>query len=92
MICYVKTLPCIEIPPNNEAETSSDCSWSQLFPQTKTQITLGVIYRPPYQDRQDYMNFINNIKHYATSKNALIVRDFNLPDINWDLMEGDTAG
>ena len=55
-------VPCIEVFPENLALTTSDCLWLQLFPQSRKQVTLGIIYRQPSKDITNDINLISNIK------------------------------
>ncbi len=53
---------------------------------------VGIEYRPPKQLRTDDTALYEEIQSTIRNKNAIIVGDFNCPNINWDSMHGDQEG
>ncbi len=55
-------------------------------------IMVGIVYRPPKQLRTDDTALHEEIQSTIRNKNAIIVGDFNCPNINWNSMHEDQEG
>ncbi len=53
---------------------------------------LGVIYRPPKQNKENGKKLYNEIKCIIKDKNAVICGDFNNPSVNWSTLSSDREG
>ena len=71
---------CLDLQGNND---KTETIWAHLRGANNKRINVGVIYRPPDQkaDVDDIMyNEINEV--VSRNQNAVIMGDFNLPNIN----------
>ncbi|KAJ7427171.1 mitochondrial fission process protein 1 [Willisornis vidua] len=76
-----------------ELELSSDkveCLWTRIRGKAnKADILVGVGYRPPNQDDEGDELFYKQLADVSKCPSLVLVGDFNLPDICWEL---NTAG
>ncbi|KAJ7423652.1 mitochondrial fission process protein 1 [Willisornis vidua] len=72
-----------------ELEVSSDkveCLWTRIREKAnKADILMSVCYRPPYQDDEGDELFYKQLADVSKSEALVLVGDFNLPDICWEL-------
>ncbi len=52
-------------------------------------LMVAIVYRPPKQLRTDDTALYEEIQSTIRNKNAVIIGDFNCPNINWNSMHGD---
>ena len=52
---------------------------------------ISLIYRPPGASISSLIELTNALRHYTSSfKNTYVMEDFNLPDISWPHMSGNS--
>ena len=91
VICYVKsTLSALKIS-KQDAE-KYDSVYVELTTSSNKKLTVATIYRPPKQQLADDAALYDEIHSIIRNKDAVIVGDFNCPNVNWDLMSGDQEG
>ncbi|PKU32319.1 adaptin ear-binding coat-associated protein 1 [Limosa lapponica baueri] len=67
-----------------EGNSRVECLWVRIRGRaSKTDIVVGVCYRPPNQDLEVDDIFYKQLGEVSRSLALLLVGDFNLPDINW---------
>ncbi len=54
--------------------------------------TIATIYRPPKSQAADDIALYEEIKSVIQNKQAVIIGDFNCPNTDWTLMNGDREG
>ncbi len=90
VICYVKsTLSAVKI--ENEDAQNYDSIYVGLTTENK-KLTVATVYRPPEQQPVDDAALYEEIQTTIRTKNAVVIGDFNCPNINWNLMHGDQKG
>ncbi len=89
--CYVKnTLSAIKIE-KQEAQNYHTV-YVELFTTGNKKLLVAIVYRPSKQQRTDDTALYEEIQSTIRNKNAVIVGDFNCPNINWNSMPGDQDG
>ena len=73
-----------------DLDTKCEIVWVTNKIQGSKDVTIGAFYRSPqFGDTYDYMNelreSINKIKR-TNNEHIWLAGDFNLPDIDWDLL------
>ncbi len=90
VICYFKsTLSAVEI--KKQDAQNYDSVYVELANGNK-EVTVATIYRPPKQQLADDAALYEEIQTTILNKNAVVIGDFNCPNINWNLMHGDQEG
>ncbi len=90
VICYVKsTLSAIKI--EKQDAQNYDSMYVELTNGNK-KVTVATVYRPPKQQPVDDAALYVEIQTTIINKNAVVIGDFNCPNINWNLMHGDQEG
>ncbi len=91
VICYVKTmLPAINI---EKQETQNyDTVYVELTTMGNKKLMVGIVYRLAQQLRTDDTALYEEIQSTTRNKTAIILEDFNCPNINWNSMHGDQEG
>ncbi len=91
VICYVKnTLSAIKI--EKQDAQNYDTVYVELPLRKTKKLLVAIVYRPPKQLRTDDTALYVEIQSSIRNKNAVIVGDFNCPNINWNSMHGDQEG
>ena len=78
-----------------DLDTKCEIVWVTIKIQGSKDVTIGAFYRSPqFGDTYDYMKelreSINKIKR-TNSEQIWLAGDFNLPDIDWDLLNTTTT-
>ncbi len=90
VICYVKTtLSAVKIE-KQEAQ-NYDSIYVELT-NGNQEVTVATVYRPPKQQPADDAALCEEIQTTIRNKNAVVIGNFNCPNINWNLMHGDQEG
>ncbi len=55
----------------------------------RNKIKIAIIYRPPKQQAADETELYDEVKSVIQNKQAVIIGDFNCPNIDWATMNGD---
>ncbi|RMC09666.1 hypothetical protein DUI87_13452 [Hirundo rustica rustica] len=81
---YIKqTFDTVEIETK---EDGVECLWERIKGKAnKADILLGVCYRPPNQEEEVDNLFYKQLGNVSGSSALVLVGDFNLPDICWEL-------
>ncbi|RMC06974.1 hypothetical protein DUI87_16426 [Hirundo rustica rustica] len=67
-------------------EDGAECLWVRIKGKTdKADILLGVCYRPPNKEEEVDNLFYKQLGNVSRSSALVLVGDFNLPDICWEL-------
>ncbi|RMB93593.1 hypothetical protein DUI87_30292 [Hirundo rustica rustica] len=67
-------------------EDGVECLWVRIkWKANKADILLGVCYRPPNQEEEVDNLFYKQLGNVSRSSALVLVGDFNLPDICWEL-------
>ncbi|RMC22466.1 hypothetical protein DUI87_00780 [Hirundo rustica rustica] len=67
-------------------EDGAECLWVRIKGKAnKADILLGVCYRPPNQEEEVDSLFYKQLENVSGSSALVLVGDFNLPDICWEL-------
>ncbi len=91
VICYVKnTLSAMKIE-KQEAQ-NYDTVYVELTTTGNKKLLVPIVYRPPKQLRTDDTALYEKIQSSIRNKNAVIVGDFNCPNIDWYSTHGDLEG
>ncbi len=61
-----------------------DTVYVELTTMGNKKLMVAIVYRPPKQLRTDDTTLYEEIQSTIRNKNAVIVRDFNCPNINWN--------
>lgn len=84
---YTEGLECMELMVSNGTVESL---WERTKGQTnKANVIMGVCYRPSSQDGDADDLFVEELRDDSKSTALVLMRDFNLSEINW---EHHTAG
>ncbi len=90
VICYVKTtLSAVKIE-KQEAQ-NYDSIYVELTDGNQ-KVTVATVYRPSKRQPADDAELYEEIQNTIRNKNAVVLGDFNCPNINWNLMHGDQEG
>jgi len=68
-----------------------DHMWVKIISKHSRPITVGVFYRPPDSNEEEFKFLLQNISRYKTD-NTVILGDFNYRDINWKKNTSGTGG
>ncbi|RMC12129.1 hypothetical protein DUI87_11264 [Hirundo rustica rustica] len=67
-------------------EDGVECLWVRIKGKAnKADILLGVSYRPPNQEEEVDNLFYKQLENVSGSSGLVLIGDFNLPDICWEL-------
>ncbi len=69
-----------------------DTVYVELTTTGNKKLMVAIVYRPPKQMQTDDTALYEEIQSTIRNKNAVIVGDFNCPNINWNSMQGDQEG
>ncbi len=90
VVYYVKsTLSAVKI--EKEDAQNYDSIYVELTNRNK-KVTIATIYRPPKQQPADDAALYEESQTTIRNKNAVVIGDFNWPNINWNLIHGDQEG
>ena len=64
-------------------DIEAEMLWLSITPYKDTTLRIGVVYRPD-KGRQHNLDIICESIQNINTENAILVGDFNFPDINWD--------
>ena len=64
--------------------------WVDVRLHCNDSLRLGIVYRPPHQNQETDNNLMCEIREGCKNK-TLILGDFNLPDIDWNVNVGENA-
>ncbi len=87
MICYIKSTLSTLKTDKQDAR-----NYGSVYVEINTKsnkITIATIYRPPKSQATDEIALYEEIKSVIQTKQAVIIRDFNCPTIDWTAMNGD---
>ena len=88
-LLYIKDI--INASLNEEIDNiGTESIWCNIVTGHQT-LLLGVCYRSPNNNDEENLNLYNVIKT-ASQKHAIILGDFNQPNINWNTMETNNLG
>ena len=91
VICYVKnSLNAIKI--DKEDSESYDSIYVEITKNNNSKVIIGTVYRPPKQQAADDVVLYREINSLSLNKQAIIIGDFNCPNIDWGSMHGDQEG
>ncbi len=91
VICYVRnTLSAIKTE-KQEAQ-NYDTVYVELTTTGNKKLMVAIAYRPPKQQRTDDTALYEEIQSTIRNNNAVIVGDFNCPNIKWNSKHGDQEG
>ena len=76
--------------PYPKGDAKAEVVWCTAHPNTKTDILIGVVYRPERGGEPNLETICNSISN-IDSDNVIIVGDFNFRDIDWENGEAHTA-
>ncbi len=82
-------LPAIKID-KKDAETY-DSVYVEITANDK-ELTLAAVYRPPKQQAADDIALYEKLHSLTQSKEAIIIGNFNWPNIDWRQLTGDQEG
>ncbi|KAJ7428451.1 hypothetical protein WISP_01229 [Willisornis vidua] len=82
-LCVLESLDSVELEViNNKVE----CAWTRIRGKAnKADILVGVCYSPPNQDDEGDEFFYKQLADVSRSAVLVLVGDFNLPDMCWEL-------
>ena len=82
VVLYVKKdCECMEI---NDGDDRMESLWVRIKKKAnKTDIIMGVCYRPPIQDQEVDKTLYRQLGEVSRSLPLVLVGDFNFPDICW---------
>ena len=63
--------------------------WYQIQGKEEN-IQVGVVYRPPGISHEEDDKLWETLRQIANHKRMMVVGDFNLPDIKWDILDAVT--
>ncbi len=90
VICYVRsTLSVVKV------EKQDVQNYESIYVELtngKKKVTVATVYRPPKQQLADDAALYEKIQTTIRNKNAVVIGDFNCPNINRNLMHGDLEG
>ncbi len=90
VISYVNsTLSAAKI--EKEDAQNYDSIYVELTNRNK-KVTIATVYRPPKQQPTDDAALYEEIQTTIRNKKAVVIGDFNCPNISWNLMHGDKEG
>ncbi len=90
VICYVKsTLSAVKI--GKQEAQNYDSIYVELA-NGNQKVTVATVYRPPKQQPADDAALYVEIQTTIRNKKAVVIGNFNCPNINWNLMHGDQEG
>ena len=69
-----------------------DTLYVEINANRNKKIIVAVVYRPPKQNAADDLSLYDEIRTIIHSKDAVIMGDFNCPNIDWNSMAGDPEG
>ncbi len=90
VICYVKSTLSAWKTLKQDAK-----NYDSVYVEINTKsnnITIATIYRPPKSQAAGNIALSKEIKSVIQNKQAVIIGDFNCPNIDWDSMNGDREG
>ena len=91
VICYIKnTLSAVQISKRDVE--AYDTLYVEINANRNKKIIVAVVYRPPKQNAADDLALYEEIRTIIHSKDAVIMGDFNCPNIDWNSMAGDPEG
>ncbi len=90
VICYDKnTLSALKT--DKQVTENYDSVYIEISTKSN-KITIAIIYRPPKAQAADDTALYVEIKSVIQNKQAVIIGDFNCPNIDWTSMNGDREG
>ena len=91
VMCYVSnTLSAVKI--NKLDMETYDSMYIKITTKSKKKLILAVVYRPPKQCATDDLALYDEIRSIIHGNDAIIVGDFNCPNIDWSWPAGDPEG
>ncbi len=71
---------------------SADTVYVELTTRGNKKLMVAIVYRPPKRQRSEDTAVYEEIQYTIRYKNAVIVGDFNSPNMNWSSIYGDHQG
>ena len=85
---YVRENLNVQEIPEIDYLRPSEYIWIKLIGEENEGLNIGVCYRPPASDSSVNTILFKNIKQACQGGEAIIMGDFNYPNINWNLVTG----
>eukprot|EP00057_Strongylocentrotus_purpuratus_P004120 XP_003728072.1 PREDICTED: RNA-directed DNA polymerase from mobile element jockey-like [Strongylocentrotus purpuratus] len=76
--------------PYSRGDTDAEVVWCTAHPNPKTELLIGVVYRPE-RGGEPYLEKVCNSISRIDTDNVILLGDFNFRDIDWDKGEAHTA-
>ncbi len=90
--CYIKSsLTAVKLEKKQDAE-KYDSVYVDKTTERNRKFTIGTVYRPPKLQVADDTALYEEINSITRNKEAVIIGDFNCPNVDWNLMHGDQEG
>ncbi len=90
VLIYVTDDPSIKVqeifPPGHDSFTNS--VWIQVLLPNKLSFITGGVYRSPNSSEENNESLVKMLEWVCRKKEVLIFGDFNLPNVDWDLLTG----
>ncbi len=91
VICYVKNTLTVVKLEKLEPE-KYDSVYVDITTERNKKLTTGTVYRPAKLQTADDTALYEEINSTIQNKEAIIIGDFNCPNVDWNLMHGDPEG
>ncbi len=69
-----------------------DSVYVDITTERNRELTIGTVYRPPKLQAADGTALYEEINSITRNKKAVVMGDFNCPNVDWNLMHGDQEG
>ncbi len=89
--CYIKSSLTAVRLEKLDAE-KYDSVYVDITTERNRKLTIGTVYRPPKLQAADDTALYEEINTITRNKEAVIIGDFNCPNVDWNLMHGDQEG
>jgi ribonuclease P/MRP protein subunit RPP40 len=91
VMCYVKTSLAATKVEKHDAE-KYDSVYVEIPTKNNKKTIIATIYRPPKQQANDDAALYEEVHTLIRNKHAVVVGDFNCPNVDWETMSGDQEG
>ena len=76
---------------NLDKENNTESIWVRIMDKNSKGIIIGAYYRPPNSDAEKNNLLYNDIRNACSKREAILMGDFNFPQIKWENPVGRTA-
>ncbi len=91
LICYIKSSLTAVRLEKLDAE-KYDSVYVDITTEHNRELNIGTVYKPPNLQAADDTALYEEINTITRNKAAVIIGDFNCPNVDWNLMHGDQEG